>query len=103
MNKIVNLLPNSVISGCTALYFRGRLPLMARFCFNIFLIYSFTASALRQNGFRGTHSSQKTINIDTMKIRILPALSDNYMYLVSCPTTECQRSYFNLKFDIDHR
>ncbi len=34
-------------------------------------------------GLRGTHSAQVVSRVnDTMRVRILPALSDNYMYLV---------------------
>lgn len=40
-------------------------------------------SALRHNGLRGTHSAQEIIQLNKMKVTILPALSDNYMYLVS--------------------
>ena len=31
---------------------------------------------------RGYHSEQKVVDQNAMKIRILPALSDNYMYLL---------------------
>ncbi|RZC37943.1 Lactamase B domain containing protein [Asbolus verrucosus] len=40
-------------------------------------------SALRNNGFRNAHSAQSRIILDKMKVIVLPALSDNYMYLVS--------------------
>lgn len=40
-------------------------------------------SALRHNGLRGTHSAQEIVQLNKMKVTILPALSDNYMYLVS--------------------
>jgi hypothetical protein len=40
-------------------------------------------SALRNNGFRNEHSCQSSVLLDKMKVIILPALSDNYMYLVS--------------------
>ncbi|KAF2899483.1 hypothetical protein ILUMI_06696 [Ignelater luminosus] len=62
LKAVVTYLPNSVVQGLTAAYCR--------------------VSAFRQNGFRGTHSCQSTINLDKMKVRILPALSDNYMYLI---------------------
>jgi len=62
LKAVVTHLPNSVVQSLTAVYCR--------------------VSAFRQNGLRGTHSAQSTINLEKMKIRILPALSDNYMYLV---------------------
>ena len=43
---------------------------------------NFTASALSNVGFRGYHSEQKLVTASTMRVRILPALSDNYMYLL---------------------
>ncbi|CAH1100802.1 unnamed protein product [Psylliodes chrysocephalus] len=55
--------PNSVVQFATAAYFR--------------------AQARLNNGFRGFHSSQVTIKLNSMKIQILPALSDNYMYLIT--------------------
>jgi len=42
----------------------------------------FTVNAWSNVGLRGVHSQQKTVNHINMKIRILPALSDNYMYLL---------------------
>jgi len=56
-------LPECFNSGVTAAYFKG----------NTYLKY----------GFRGTHSSQSLVEVSSkMKVRILPALTDNYMYLV---------------------
>ena len=43
---------------------------------------SFKVEALSKVGVRGYHSEQKIVDQNTMKIRILPALSDNYMYLL---------------------
>jgi len=59
---VSNILPNSVLERAVATYFR--------------------VSAFRKLGFRGTHSIQTRTQLDTMQIRILPALSDNYMYLL---------------------
>ncbi len=42
----------------------------------------FLAKAFQNLGLRGVHSAQKVFQYDKMKIKILPALSDNYMYLV---------------------
>ncbi|GJQ71928.1 hypothetical protein Trydic_g3037 [Trypoxylus dichotomus] len=42
----------------------------------------FRANAIRNNGFRGKHSNQVCINLEKMRVKILPALSDNYMYLI---------------------
>ena len=44
---------------------------------------SVPAKAFQNLGLRGVHSAQKVFQYDAMKIKILPALSDNYMYLVS--------------------
>ncbi|KAG8224909.1 hypothetical protein J437_LFUL006267 [Ladona fulva] len=62
LTSLVRVLPNCVVQNLTAAYFK--------------------ASALRTVGFRGSHSSQSTVSLKDMKIRILPALQDNYMYLV---------------------
>ncbi|XP_017780452.1 PREDICTED: hydroxyacylglutathione hydrolase, mitochondrial [Nicrophorus vespilloides] len=62
MASLMRYLPNSLSNKLTATYFK--------------------LSTLSQLGFRGTHSSQSTIDLDKMKIHILPALTDNYMYLI---------------------
>ncbi|XP_026468692.1 hydroxyacylglutathione hydrolase, mitochondrial-like isoform X1 [Ctenocephalides felis] len=51
-------LPNGVAQRITALYFKAR-------CVG-----------------RGFHSTDAVVDLDKMKIRILPALKDNYMYLI---------------------
>ena len=45
-------------------------------------ILSFSAKAFQKLGFRGSHSASTVFQYEAMKIKILPALSDNYMYLV---------------------
>jgi len=55
-------LPLGVTQRATALYFR--------------------ASKVTKVGLRGYHSDQKLVSANTMRVRILPALSDNYMYLL---------------------
>lgn len=62
LKAAVTYLPNSVVQRLTAAYCK--------------------VSAFTQNGFRGTHSIQSTYNLEKMKVRVLPALSDNYMYLI---------------------
>ena len=62
LQALVTKLPNSVTQRLIATYCR--------------------VNAFRQNGLRGTHSAQNSISFEKMKIRILPALSDNYMYLI---------------------
>lgn len=42
----------------------------------------FRARSITANGLRGTHSSAVTIQQPDMKVQILPALQDNYMYLI---------------------
>ena len=44
---------------------------------------SFVVDKYRKVGSRGAHCISQTINQDKMRVKILPALSDNYMYLVS--------------------
>ncbi|XP_072388566.1 hydroxyacylglutathione hydrolase, mitochondrial isoform X1 [Diabrotica undecimpunctata] len=69
MLSFLNLhIPNCVIQGATAAFFK--------------------AQAHWKNGFKGYHSNQLTITLEKMKIKILPALSDNYMYLISCENTK---------------
>jgi len=60
--------PLSVTQSATAIYFR--------------------VEALTKVGVRGYHSEQKIVDQNTMKIRILPALSDNYMYLLMDQVTK---------------
>lgn len=62
MSGCVSRLPNSVANFVTATYFK--------------------VSALRKVGLRGCHCSSKLVQHDKMKVKILPALSDNYMYLI---------------------
>ncbi|XP_066592514.1 uncharacterized protein [Prorops nasuta] len=45
-------------------------------------VASISARNLSANGFRGTHSTSITENYSNMKVQILPALQDNYMYLI---------------------
>ena len=57
------------------------MSLILTFIFVFFTL--FLVSALQQNGLRESHSSQSTVLLNNMKVVVLPALSDNYMYLVS--------------------
>ncbi|XP_073836866.1 hydroxyacylglutathione hydrolase tenzing norgay isoform X3 [Musca autumnalis] len=59
---------NSVLQNLTATYFR--------------------AQKLRKVGFRGMHTSVEDLKMDHMKVKILPALQDNYMYLIVCDATK---------------
>ncbi|KAJ8972065.1 hypothetical protein NQ317_010934 [Molorchus minor] len=70
-----NYLPNRVFQSLTAVYFRVSLV-----CIKAFIIVV-AVSALKNNGIRGSHSAQVTLKLARMKVTILPALSDNYMYL----------------------
>ena len=45
-------------------------------------VLSILVTALKNIGFRGHHSISTLVQQDKMKVKILPALSDNYMYLV---------------------
>ncbi|XP_066246724.1 hydroxyacylglutathione hydrolase, mitochondrial [Euwallacea similis] len=62
------LLPNRIVQGLAAAYCK------------------FTA--LKNVGYRGTHSSHIHISFPAMKVTVLPALSDNYMYLISDEITK---------------
>lgn len=42
-----------------------------------------TVQAWRTVGYRGTHSLSELIKMTAFSVKILPALQDNYMYLVS--------------------
>lgn len=59
--------------------FSGRLP---NFVTQAAVATYFRVSALRKVGFRGFHSEQAVDKGINMQVRILPALSDNYMYLL---------------------
>lgn len=50
---------------------------------SIFVNILFSAKSISSNGFRGLHSLSTTVEHCNMKVQILPALQDNYMYLVS--------------------
>ncbi|XP_030763113.1 hydroxyacylglutathione hydrolase, mitochondrial [Sitophilus oryzae] len=65
---ISNLLPNKVVQGLTAAYFK--------------------VATLKSLGFRNNHSSQINVSLPNMKVTVLPALSDNYMYLITDETTK---------------
>jgi len=55
-------LPNTLNQAATAAYFKG--------------------SAILNVGYRGKHSTSKHLTHFGMEVKILPALSDNYMYLI---------------------
>ncbi|CAG0916323.1 unnamed protein product [Notodromas monacha] len=68
MFKLISrVFPERVTQGITAVYFK--------------------AGALWNVGF-GTHSKSVSIAQSAMKVRIIPALSDNYMYLLMDPATK---------------
>ncbi|XP_023307988.2 hydroxyacylglutathione hydrolase, mitochondrial isoform X2 [Lucilia cuprina] len=47
----------------------------------------FRAQKLRKVGFRGMHSSIENLKMAAMQVKILPALQDNYMYMIICGNT----------------
>ena len=49
----------------------------------MYVPFYLSANAYLKLGANGTHSDQSLIQQNKMKVKILPALSDNYMYLVS--------------------
>ncbi|GAB1863644.1 hydroxyacylglutathione hydrolase [Camponotus japonicus] len=48
----------------------------------------FRAKSISSNGFRGSHSLSTTVDHSNMKVQILPALQDNYMYLIIDEATQ---------------
>lgn len=48
----------------------------------------FTVEAWSKVGLRGFHSQQVVVDQNNMKVRVLPALSDNYMYLLVDQSTK---------------
>ena len=81
-------LPEGFNSGITAAYFKGALREHCSTLWFFAFTLTFAASLRTGNtylkyGFRGTHSSQSLVKLSSkMRVRILPALTDNYMYLV---------------------
>lgn len=51
--------------------------------FVVMIFLLLLVSAVRSNGLHGSHSVVAVHKLEKMKVKILPALSDNYMYLVS--------------------
>lgn len=47
-----------------------------------FPIFNISVKSVSSNGFNGFHSLSTTIDRCNMKVHVLPALQDNYMYLV---------------------
>uniref|UniRef100_A0A1A9V579 hydroxyacylglutathione hydrolase n=1 Tax=Glossina austeni TaxID=7395 RepID=A0A1A9V579_GLOAU len=47
----------------------------------------FQAQKLRSVGIHGMHSSVEDLKTEAMQVKILPALQDNYMYLIICDST----------------
>lgn len=68
ISRVFSSLPNKFSQSLTAAYF--------------------TYKSLRTNGLRGCHSLQASVDMADMSIKILPALSDNYMYLIICNQTK---------------
>jgi len=68
VSRFFGSLPNNVSTKITAAYF--------------------TYNSWKANGFKGSHSSQQSFDMAGMSVKILPALSDNYMYLIICNKTK---------------
>ncbi|KAH8405266.1 hypothetical protein KR222_001012 [Zaprionus bogoriensis] len=88
---------NSIETQFTSYYFRGSSKLAARGGGKAAAIVSGAGSVkrflgvqicrvnlqkIRTVGFRGMHSTQEDIKLIGMEVKILPALQDNYMYLI---------------------
>lgn len=74
MNKkltiLVKMLFNAAVRACPTWL---ENPLLSMY---------FRAQSILTNGLRGVHSTSVTIQQPNMKVQILPALQDNYMYLI---------------------
>lgn len=82
MNTLVRLLPESCLQTLTAAYFRCKfLFLIASAHVTNYFVYYSEVSAWRALGSR-SHSKLTTCVDLKMKVHIIPALQDNYMYLV---------------------
>ncbi|CAB3370917.1 Hypothetical predicted protein [Cloeon dipterum] len=67
-NAVVRNLPSQLVDTLTPVYFK---------------VTKWTSV-----GFRGTHSMAKTVKHSGLRVRVLPALQDNYMYLVVDESTK---------------
>ena len=61
----------------------GEFSVICRYWFLLLPILIILGTAYLSLGRRGCHSVSKMMNQTDIRIKILPALSDNYMYLVS--------------------
>lgn len=86
VSRFFGSIPNNVSQKLTAAYFTCKASKQ------IILIFdkqeTFPDNSWKTNGFRGSHSSQQSITMADMSVKILPALSDNYMYLIICNQTK---------------
>lgn len=81
ISRVFSSLPNRVSQSATAAYFTCN-KLFKKFSyksFKLFLVDSNVDKSWRQNGIRGCHSNQTSVTMADISVRILPALSDNYM------------------------
>lgn len=106
MSFFLNRFPPSIENFITSVYFKRKYLVLLNCslylipwvpwsdCINIIIdssrlsvlmILKFfgTVKKLQTVGFRKSHSLSRSIDMTSMKIKILPALQDNYMYLVS--------------------
>lgn len=87
VSRFFGSLPNSVSTKLTAAYFTCKIiQYFHEYLLNSFV--KFSDNSWKANGIRGSHSSQQTVNMADMSVKILPALSDNYMYLIICNKTK---------------
>lgn len=94
MSSLLGLLPQGLANAATAAYFRGKeaaksLRTSMPKSEQALLIYTLPGKSLIELGVRGSHSIQSVVRHDSkMRVRILPALSDNYMYLLIDESTK---------------
>lgn len=90
--RFVNSLPLGLSQQITKLYFRGKIirsTALADYVLNIpyLLFENISLTALVRNQ-REAHSQQEYHHFKNMDVKILPALQDNYMYLIVDTTTK---------------
>lgn len=85
VSRFFGSLPNNVSQKITAAYFSCKIVLSNHDLSDEKCL--FLDNSWKTNGFKGCHSSQQTFDMSAMSVKILPALADNYMYLIICNET----------------
>jgi N-acetylneuraminic acid mutarotase len=78
ISRFFGSLPNSVSTKVTAAYFTCKTKDI-EFTEKVIVEMFISDNSWKNNGIRGCHSYSASVDMADMSIRILPALSDNYM------------------------